>query len=138
MAAVQSLNLPFANLIDRASPARTFQCHSQGVSGSRQNVWQCVNPANVVWVESICENVWCGTDIEGVVVVVGLLIPRSQPDGRGFTKIHSRYVYFSVIVGGRATAVGLRVVPSRLVSLARCCRRAFGLPPICLSIFRLR
>ena len=26
---------------------------------------------NVVWVEPICENVWCGTDIAGVIVVVG-------------------------------------------------------------------
>ena len=31
----------------------------------------------------------------------------------------------------RATAVGLRVTSSRLVSPARCCWDAFGLPPIC-------
>ena len=37
------------------------------------------------------------------------------------------------VTGARATAVGLRVTPSRLVSPARCCCGAFGLPPICLS-----
>ena len=35
----------------------------------------------------------------------------------------------------RATAVGLRVTSSRLVSPARCCWDAFGLPPICRLLY---
>ena len=40
---------------------------------------------------------------------------------------------FLDVTGARATAVGLRVTPSRLVSPARCCCGFFGLPPICTS-----
>ena len=36
------------------------------------------------------------------------------------------------VTGAWATVVGLRDSPSRLVSPARCCCGAFGLPPICL------
>ena len=51
---------------------------------------------------------------------------------------HSQSGYHSDVMEAQATKVGLWVFSSRLVSPARCCTRAFVLPPICTSIISLR
>ena len=71
-----------------------------------------------------------------------------SPTGRGSTvnpvdgnfrstRYQERW-YTLEVTRSQATNVGLWVFPSRLVSFARCCQRAFGLPPICPSIVSLR
>ena len=73
--AVRSLNLPFATRWSCFTCSTSSTCHNQGVTSSRQNACQNVNPVNVVWVEPF-PKFWffvetIGTDIKGDVVAVG-------------------------------------------------------------------
>ena len=52
------------------------------------------------------------------------MMVKSFPDA-SFHEIHSRCGYLSDVMEAPATAVGLQVVPSWLVSPARCCCGGF-------------
>ena len=59
----------------------------------------------------------------------------ARHQGSSFTGFLAYTVIAVEVTGAQATAVGLRVATSRLVSPARCCCGAFGLPPMCLLQF---
>ena len=55
-----SLDLSFAPGLDVFHLERErFNARARKRSGSRQSVWQYVNPVNVVWVGPSCDNFWC-------------------------------------------------------------------------------
>ena len=72
----RSLDLPFAPclVVYHFEPER-FTAKARERSGSRQSIWQRVNPVNVVLVRPTCEGFGCsvgnfGTDMAGVVFAV--------------------------------------------------------------------